>query len=134
MRQTMTLAVCMLGATLLLVTGCGKLNITKKVTAEPGEYKVLRTPAPKKDQKIQVTIDSADADVDVYLVVGIDPKLADDEIEELLMDKSKGKKVDEKRKVREATLEGTVPAGTEAAVIFTASKKSTEVTVKITGE
>jgi hypothetical protein len=134
MHWTMKLALCLLGSTLLLVAGCQKLNITKTIVAEPGEYKVLRTPAPKKDQKIQVAINSADGDVSVYLVVGIDPKLPDDAIEELLNDKTKGQIVDKKTQVREATLEGTLPAGTEAAVIFAHSTKPTSITVKITGD
>jgi hypothetical protein len=134
MRRTTKLAVCWLGATLLMVTGCQKLNITKKVSVDAEEYKSLRIPAQKKDQKIQVAINSTDADVNVYLVVDIDPSLPDEVIEELITDKSKGTVADKKEHVREATLEGTMPAGKEAAVIFVPARKATEVTVKITGD
>jgi hypothetical protein len=134
MRRTTKLAVCWLGATLLLVTGCQKLNITKTVNVGPEEYKSLRIPAQKKDQKIQVAVNSADADITVSLVVGIDPNTPDTVIEELLQDKAKYTVAAEKKQVREATLEGTMPAGTEAAVVFAPSKKATDVSIKITGD
>src|SRR5437588_11121482 len=114
MRMTVKLTLCLLPLTLLL-SGCQqKVNQNRSYKLEPGETQGIIIDAPKKAQKIAVTAKSADAPVDVYL---IEIKGTSEDLQKLLDDKSAGNVLASQKQTNDATVEGTVPAGSKFAAI-----------------
>src|SRR4051812_19954283 len=128
MRMTIRLLICVLPLA-LLVTGCKqKVNQKNTFKLEPGDIKGMIVDAPKKEQKIAVSIKS-DVPVDVYL---IQIKGNTEDLEKLLNDPSAGAVLASKKQTQDATVEGTVPAGSKFAAVVANPKKAASVDVSVT--
>jgi hypothetical protein len=121
-------------AAVLLAGGCQRLNQVQTITVQPGEVRGVRIDPPKQEQKVRVTVTAVDAPVDVYVAVVKDRKLPDDQIGRVLLDSSAGGILVSKKGVKEDTLEATIPAGTEFAVLCGGAEKATSVTIRIAGQ
>jgi hypothetical protein len=119
---------------LLAPAGCGRgsFSYEKTLTVEGSDaFQAQTVDAPARDQKVTVTVSSATAPVNVYLVLEKDREAAQ---ESLRYEKSPANVLDKKEKVQEATLEATVPAHNSYTVLLTpAEGKTARVTLKITG-
>src|SRR5262245_48113382 len=104
MQRCGRLALGGLAGLLVLVAGCGpRLNQEKTLQVGPDEARGLFIPAVKKERKVTVTFQSADAEVDVYLIEVKNSKKAEEEIYKLVIDKNVGKIVDKKMKSKEGS-------------------------------
>jgi hypothetical protein len=67
---------------LLLAAGCGKVNVEKSATLEPGDFQAITIDPPRSEQKVTVAVTATGAPVDVYVAFEGDQeaalKLADD--------------------------------------------------------
>jgi hypothetical protein len=126
-------ALCLLVALGLLVTGCRKQRLDEEstLTVPPGEAQSKIVDAPRAEQQVTATVSSPGAPVSAYLVLEKNRSAAQDA---LLNGKRPANVLDGKDKVEEASLQGTVPAGEEFAVVVSnAGSKNAQVKVKITG-
>lgn len=129
MRMTVKLALCCLPLVLLLAGCRQKVNQNQTYKIEPGESRGFIIEAPKREQKIAVTVKSADAPVDVYL---IEIKGSSEDLDKLITDKSAGNILASQKQTKDATVEGTVPAGSKFAAVVSNAKKATSAELKVT--
>src|SRR5947209_11809664 len=115
MRSTVRLVIAVLPVVLLLA-GCQKLNVTKSFQLEPGDTKGVIVDAPKKDQKIAVSVKSAAGPVDVYVIL---IKADTEDLGKLMEDKNAGAVLGSQKQTQDATLEATVPGGSKFAAVVT---------------
>jgi predicted component of type VI protein secretion system len=116
---------------LLPLAGCQRLNFEKTYTVEPTAFQQIELSPPRYQQKLTVEVKSPDSPVSVYVI-----KLADKDRAEqaLYKDKAPEGALASKEKSENVTVETTIPAGTEVAVLIkNVGKKSSQVSVKITG-
>jgi hypothetical protein len=113
--------------------GCGqKVDMEKTVSLGLGDIEVPFIVSPPKSQQ-SVTVEvSSGAPVDVYLLL--------EENREAVKNKLKAGKAPDashliasEMKTTSGTLQGTVPAGKEYAVVVAGAKKNTEVKLKLKG-
>jgi hypothetical protein len=130
MRKIVSLRGCLFLAVLLTLPGCGRLNYETTVPLGAGEIQALRIDAPRREQKVSVTVTSAGSPVDVYVILEKDKAAA----EEALLDRKKpAASLAGTMKVQEATLQATIPANTAFVVLLGGANKPSQVKVKVTG-
>lgn len=125
------LLLCCVGVA-LLVAGCQRVNVEKTINLTAGAVEVSIIDAPRSQQKVKVSITSADPiDVDVVLEAN---KAA--VMETLLSGKrpAADKVLASKEKVKSDALSATIPAGKEYAILFSGAAKTTEVKVNVKSE
>jgi len=134
MRSMRLLVFALLVLPLAGLAGCrrGSFSYEKTVTVEGGDaFQAQTVDPPARDQKVTVTIKSATALVNVYLVLEKDREAAE---ESLRYERAPANVLDKKEKVQEATLEATVPANTSYTVLLSpAVGKTAKVELRITG-
>ena len=125
-------ALCPLVVLCLLGLGCKqRLNSESTLNVGPGEVQSKIVDAPRADQQVTVTVSSPGAPVSAYLVLEKNRQAAQ---EALLNGKTPANVLDGKDRTEDATLQGTVPAREEFAVLVSnAGSKSAAVKVKIIG-
>jgi hypothetical protein len=62
-----------IAARLLRAAGCGKVNMEKAATLEPGDFKAITIDAPRGEQKVSVSATSTGAPIDVYVALECQP-------------------------------------------------------------
>ena len=130
MRAILRLRPCLLAAIVLGLPGCGRLYHETTVQLGAGEVQLLLIDAPKRDQKISVTAASSGSPIDVYVVLAKDKEAAK---EALLSGKKPAESLAGKVKTPDATVEATIPANSEFAIILGGANKNTQVKLKVTG-
>ena len=134
MRRLSQSVLCLAVAASLLSAACRKqqrLDETLTVSVSPGETKPTQIDPPIADQQVTVTASSPGVPVSVYLVLEKDRKSVEDA---LFNSKRPEKALDGKDKVEQATLQGTVPAKNEfAVVIWNPGLKTAAVKLTISG-
>jgi hypothetical protein len=117
---------------LLVVAGCQSVSLEKTVTVSGGEaYQAFTIDAPRRDQKVTVTISGATAPVNVYIVLEKDLAAAQDNLK---IEKPPANALDKKENVQDATLEATVPANNSYTVLLSPiGGKTAQVNLKIKG-
>ena len=132
MRLPLRPALCLLVTLGLVGAGCKqRLNSESTLTVGPGEVQSKIVDAPRADQQVTVTVSSPGAPVSAYLVLEKNRQAAQDA---LLSGKAPANVLDGKDKTEDATLQGTVPAKEEFAVLVNnGGSKPAQVKVKITG-
>jgi len=120
----------LVGLALLATMGCQKLNYEKTISIDIGEVQSILIDAPKRDQKVSVAISSPDSAVNVCVVLEKDQGAAK---KSLLDGKKPAEALANKDKVKDDTLEASIPGGSDFAVLLSGAAKSTQVKVKITG-
>lgn len=125
------LAGILVGAALLVTTGCGPRVLDEKTfDLEPGDAKALTLVDLKKDKKISVEVKSDGAPVDVYLVLEKDEKVG---LDGLPYGKKPPNALQSKTKVEKETLEVTMPENTGLSILIFNSpenRKKASVAVK----
>jgi hypothetical protein len=111
---------CVLSLAVAACLGAGcklqqRLDRTLTVSVSPGETKPTKIDAPIADQQVTVTADSPGVPVSVYLVLEKDRTSVEDA---LFNSKRPEKALDGKDKVEQATLQGTVAAKNDFAVVI----------------
>jgi hypothetical protein len=129
MARRTTLTLFVLGA--LLLTGCQQTIVNEKITLNPGDIKDRIIEAPSREQKVVVEVSSG-APVNVWIVLeserqAVKAKLGIDQVPD------PARVVASKQRIPSGTVEGTVPAGKEYAVILSGATQKTEVQLKVTG-
>jgi hypothetical protein len=115
----------------LLPAGCQPLNENREVKVEAYGVRSLIFSEPRYDQKVTVEVHSPGNPVSAYLVKGADQEKAESG---LLNHKAPAGALAGKEKAEEITLEATVPAKTEYALILhNPGKSDATVKVKVTG-
>ena len=132
MRLPLRPALCLLVTLCLVGAGCKqRLNRESTVTVGPSEVQAVIVDAPRADQQVTATISSPGAPVSAYLVLEKNRLAAQDA---LLSGKAPANVLGGKDKTEDATVEGTVPAKEEVAVlVYNPGGKPAQVKVKITG-
>jgi hypothetical protein len=131
MPSTSILRRFLLAASLLAVPGCGqKLYHENTVQLGAGEVQLILIDAPKREQRVSLTVSSGGSPVDVYVVAEKDKEAAK---EAVLDGKKPSASLAGKVKVQDATLEATIPANTAFAILLGGASKSSTVKVKVTG-
>jgi hypothetical protein len=126
-------SVSALGLLALVGAGCLKqrLEVESTMSVGPGEVQSKIIDAPRADQQVTVTLSSPGAPVSAYLVLEKNRQAVQDA---LLSGKKPANVLDGKDKTEDATLQGTVPANEEFAVVVSnGGGKSAQVKVKIAG-
>jgi hypothetical protein len=115
----------------LALPGCGqRLNYETTVDLPEGEVQSLMIDAPKREQKVSVTVSSAGSPIDVYVVLDKDKEAGK---QALLDHKKPAGSLASKTKTQDATLEVAIPANTGFAILLGGASKNSRVTVKVTG-
>jgi hypothetical protein len=129
--RTVFCGLSFLAILLVALPGCGqRLNYDTTVDLREAEVQSLTVDAPKKEQKVTITVSSAGSPIDVYVVLDKDKEAG----KQALLDYKKPTgSLAGKTKTQDATLEATIPAKTEFAVLLGGANKSTRVTVKVSG-
>lgn len=131
MRGNLRLRSSLLASIVLALPGCGqKLYHETTVQLSAGEVQLLLIDAPRRDQKISVTVTSSGSPIDVYVVLAKDKEAGK---EALLNGKKPTESLAGKVKTQDATLEANIPANTEFAVLLGGASKSSQVKMKVTG-
>ena len=119
----------LLGLALLVPVGCQKVDYQHTISMEAGDIKSTTITAPQREQHVRVAVDSSASPVDVYIVLEKDRQQA---IEALNKDKPLAQALASKKRVRNDTLEATIPAKNEYAVVLTGAGGPTAVQLHIT--
>jgi hypothetical protein len=125
-----------IAACLVLAAGCGKVNLEKSATLEPGDFKAITIDAPRSEQKVSVSATSTGAPIDVYIALEGDPDTA----LKLAEDLARGSKppasvIASKQKATEATFDAVIPARKGYSVLLVnGSTKKADVNIKIAGK
>jgi hypothetical protein len=114
----------------VLLAGCQPLKVEKTISIFAGGVEALIFDAPRYDQKVTVQVSSPGAPVSVYLVRESDMEKAREQMER---GKAPSSSLAGKDGAEEISLEATVPAKTEYALLIRADKKTAEAKVKLTG-
>jgi hypothetical protein len=120
----------LLACALIVLTGCQRVNFEKTATVEPHAVQKYTLDAPRSDQQVTVTISSPGVPVSAYLISEADAVTTENCI---LNNKTPPKVFDSKEEAEEFTLNATIPAGTEYALMLTSAKEAV-VKVKLTGK
>jgi hypothetical protein len=120
-----------LACALLALAGCQKVNYEKSLSLTPDEVQLIDFDGPRGEQKITVTISSAGAPVNAYLVRKEDAQTAK---ECVLNGKPPPKPFDSKEKAEEITLNATIPPQTGYTLVLSPVGKKAEVKVKVSGK
>jgi hypothetical protein len=115
MKLTRLATVYPLAILLAAATGCTRLNYDKSIELEPGEDKVLEVDAAKNEQNLKVQVNSAEP---IIVTLTLKKNL-----------ESSKAALAEKRNVKEADFEVTVPGGEQLCIVLSTLKK-TNVKVK----
>jgi len=97
----------------LLAAGCGAN--TREVELKATEPKALIYSATNSDKNVTVTVSSPDTPIDAYLCLEKDHEIVQGQMERL---EKPTKFLDGQTNVKEATLQGAIPAGKEYAVVL----------------
>jgi hypothetical protein len=130
MRLPSRLVLCVLGLCLLLGGGCRRqtLDDERTVSLDAGALKSFPVDAPRRDEKVTVTFSSPGVPVSVYLV---DAKAAEQAIDTI---RPPANALASAVSTEQGTIEGTVPAKTEFAVVLhNPGTKATQVKMTIKG-
>src|SRR5262245_44287879 len=125
-------ATLLLGVALLPLVGCQRTIEDKTVTIEQGQRKATIVDAPTREQKVVAEVSSPGAPVDVYLVLEENRLSVEDRLKNF-KGPNPAKVINSKQQIESGSVEGTIPAGKEYAVIVYAPKKRAEVHLKIIG-
>jgi hypothetical protein len=134
MRVT-SLRLALLLAALILAGGCQRLNFEQTKDLAPVTAEWYDFDPPRYDQKVLVTVTPSDGPVSAYLV-------RSDDLEKVqrALDRKETPPASQviaskegKDKAEELTFEATVPAKTPYALLLYATKKRTNVKVKVVG-
>jgi hypothetical protein len=115
----------------LVLSGCRKVvSFEKSVTVVGGEaYQEFTIDPPPRDQKVDVTVSSATAPVNVYVVLEKDLAAVQDS---LRLEKSPANVLEKRERVQDASLEVTVPARSSFTVLLTpVGGKTAQLNLKI---
>jgi hypothetical protein len=116
----------------VLAPGCQKVNINKTITLSAGSIEAPTIDAPRGQQKIRVTVASAEpVDVDVVLEAN---KAAVMDSLSLGKRPAADKVLVSKAKTKADTLSATIPAGKEYAIVLSGATKTTEVKLSVKSE
>jgi hypothetical protein len=117
---------------LLVSAGClrQRLDVDLTLQVEPGKIIPRIIDAPRADQNVTLTVDAADAPVNVYLVLAKDSEA---DADAMLSGMRPAHALAGQDKVQQASLEATVPAGNDFAVLVLTTGKATQVKLKLTG-
>jgi hypothetical protein len=131
MRTIRSLRRTLFALLLLVLPGCGqKLNYETTVDLDEGQVQSILIDAPKSEQKVTVTVNSAGAPIDAYIVLDKDKEAG----KQALLNRQKPpQSLAGKVKTQDATLEATVPANTGFALLVGGASKNSRVSVKVTG-
>jgi len=117
---------------LVVLPGCPSapaLNYEKTVDMEPGDIKLYTIDAPRRDQKIRVETDSAEA-IDVTVALESDAEA----VKKFLSREVAGSNppwLARKESNKHHSLDTEVPAGKSFTVLLSGAKKRTEVKLKV---
>lgn len=115
----------------LALPGCGqKLDYESTLELNAGEVQSLAVDAPRREQKVSVTVTSSASPIDVYVVLEKDKEAAK---QALLDGKQPAESLARKVKTQDATLEATIPANTKFTILLGGASKSSQAKVKVTG-
>jgi hypothetical protein len=116
-----------------LAAGCAsKLDIDHKVSLRGGEIKRVIIDPPTRDQKVTVHAKSPGAPVSVYCCLEKDKDAVESAVERR---RPSDKILSSKERIEDGELEFNLPAGASGAVVLTtATAKSANVELKITGQ
>ena len=125
-----------IAARLLRAAGCGKVNMEKAATLEPGDFKAITIDAPRGEQKVSVSATSTGAPIDVYVALEGDQDAALKLAEDLARgNKPPSSVIASKQKDTEATLDAVIPARKGYSVLLVnGSTKKADVKIKIAGK
>lgn len=124
-------SICGLGLALLVVIGCGqRLNVEKTIKLDVGDVNEISVDAPSGEQKVSVEVSSSASEINVYVV--LEENLA--HVKANVQSPDPAKVLAGKAKIKEETLEATIPAGKKYAVVIGAARKPTEVKLKVVGK
>jgi len=124
---------CGMSFALLALAGCGqRLNVEKTLSVAAGGVNELTVTGPTSEQKVSVEISSSASAIDAYVVLEQNREQVKSD---LLKSKTpdSGKVLAGKSGVKDHTLEATVPAGKEFAVVIGGATNTTEVKLKVVG-
>jgi hypothetical protein len=130
MARRMTAAACVLSA--LLLAGCQRTLYDQTVTLTVGTVHEVVVDAPTREQKVVVEFNSPGVPVDVWVLTTANK----DAVRTKLMGRTRPNDSDVlggKEQAESGTVEATVPAGKEYAVLLGRAKQKTEVKLKVTG-
>jgi hypothetical protein len=131
MRNMLCLRRSLLAIVLLALPGCGqKLDYETTVDLDEGQVQSIAIDAPKREQKVSVTVTSSGSPIDVYVALDKDKEAG----KQALLDRQKpAQSLAHKVKTQEANLEATIPANTGFAILLGGANKNSRVSVKVTG-
>jgi hypothetical protein len=116
---------------LLALAGCGqRLDYESSLQLNAGEVQSLAVDAPRREQRVSVTVTSAGGPVDVYVVLEKDKESGK---QALLDGKKPAESLASKLRTQTATLEATIAANTGFAILLGGAGKSSQVRVKVSG-
>jgi hypothetical protein len=115
---------------LVVLAGCSKLHVEKQYTLEPGTIQHVEVSPPTSDQKLKVSVTS-DEPVTVTVLLVKDIPAAKGGAEDIDPGTLTTGGLGQKKDVKEATLDVTVPAKEKYRVYISGVKKLAKVTVKI---
>jgi hypothetical protein len=115
-----------------LAAGCQRLDVDRTINLEPGEVRDIIIGAPRSQQNVKVDVSASGAPVDVYVVLEAERAGVEDSLT-LSKRPDTAKLLASQQKVTTATLEATVPAKNDFAILLAGAAKPAEVKVKVTG-
>jgi hypothetical protein len=131
MQRFRNLRCGLLVALLLAGAGCGqKLDYDSTVQLDAGQVQSMMIDAPKREQRVSVTVTSSSSPIDVYVVLDKDKEAGK---QALLDGKKPAAALASQAETQDATLEATMPANSAFAILLGGASKTSQVKVKVTG-
>jgi hypothetical protein len=113
----------------VLLSGCQRLNHEQTIALDAGEIRSVEIDAPARDQTVKVSV-NAKSPVDVFIVL----ERAEEALKEALsLQKAPNTQLAGKLQLQDGSLEATISAKNRFAVIMTGAKTKTDVKLRIAG-
>jgi hypothetical protein len=119
----------LVGALLLLVTSCQKLNYEQTLKLEPGDFQTLAIDAPRSAQQVTVNVQATGSAVEAFVVLEKDRAAA----EQALRNDKKPLNPLAQAQGEDIHLSVAIPAKTAFCVLVSGARKSTQVKISVTG-